>query len=65
MGVAQSVAALSRVLGPLIAGVLFTAFGRNSPFLWGAVLVAGAFLIAWRVPRGLAVAPQPPPGPAQ
>jgi len=65
MGVAQSVAALSRVLGPLIAGVLFTAFGRNSPFLWGAVLVAGAFLIGWRVPRGLAVAPQPPPGPAQ
>ena len=41
MGVAQSVGSLSRVLGPIIAGALFAAFGRNSPFLWGAVLVVG------------------------
>ncbi len=68
MGVAQSVGSLSRVLGPLIAGGLFTAFGPNSPFLWGAVLVLGALLIGWRVPRGMTAAlaprPQPPPGPA-
>jgi MFS family permease len=66
MGVAQSVGALSRVLGPLIAGGLFTALGRNSPFLWGAVLVAGALAIAWQVPRGIALAsgPEPPLGPA-
>jgi MFS transporter, DHA1 family, tetracycline resistance protein len=60
MGVAQSVGSLSRVLGPLLAGALFTGFGHNSPFLWGAVLVAGALAIAWRVPRGTAPADQPP-----
>ena len=35
MGVAQSVGSLSRVLGPVIAGALFAAFGRNSPFSVG------------------------------
>jgi hypothetical protein len=49
------------VLGPLIAGALFTDFGRGSPFLWGAALVIGALLIGWQLPR-LAVAP---PRPAQ
>ena len=39
MGVAQAIGSLSRVLGPIIAGALFGAFGRNSPFLLGAVLV--------------------------
>ena len=34
IGVAQSVGSLSRVLGPLIAGVLFSELGRASPFLW-------------------------------
>src|SRR5947209_1488315 len=42
VGIAQSVGSLARVLGPIIAGALFEAFGRNSPFLWGAVLVGGA-----------------------
>ena len=69
MGVAQSVASLSRVLGPLIAGSMFSEFGRGSPYLWGAVLVGGALSIGWRVPRpmapGATVAPQPPLGPAQ
>jgi len=55
MGVAQSVGALSRVLGPLIAGALFSELGRNGPFLWGAVLVAGGLLIGWRRPRPIAV----------
>jgi hypothetical protein len=55
------------VLGPLIAGALFAELGRGSPFLCGAVLVAGALLIGWRLPRGIAivVSPEPPPGPAQ
>lgn len=66
MGVAQSVGSLSRVLGPLIAGSLFTEFGRNSPFLWGAALVTAALLLGWRLPRNVATAaPQPPLGPAQ
>ena len=54
MGVAQSVGSLSRVLGPIIAGALFAGFGRNSPFLWGAVLVAAALAIGWRLPRAVA-----------
>jgi DHA1 family tetracycline resistance protein-like MFS transporter len=67
MGVAQAVGSLSRVLGPLAAGALFSAFGRGSPFLWGAALVAGALAIGWQVPRGVAMTPrpEPPPGPAQ
>jgi MFS family permease len=64
MGVAQSVGSLSRVLGPIMAGALFEAFGRNSPFLWGAVLVGAALLLSWRLPRASAAAPQlqPPRG---
>jgi MFS family permease len=60
MGVAQSIGSLSRVLGPIAAGALFAEFGRRSPFLWGAVLVAAALAIGWRLPRGVAspLAPQ-------
>src|SRR5947207_1448209 len=65
MGVAQSVGSLSRVLGPIIAGALFEAFGRNSPFLWGALLVGGALLLSWRLPRGAAAAVMPQPGQPQ
>jgi DHA1 family tetracycline resistance protein-like MFS transporter len=72
MGVAQSVGSLSRVLGPIIAGLLFAEVGRGSPFLWGAALVGCALLIGWRVPRPTAAdatcsarRPQPPLGPAQ
>ncbi len=66
MGVAQSVGSLSRVLGPLAAGALFTELGRASPYFWGAALVGGALLIGWRLPRPVTVAPQtqPPPGAA-
>jgi DHA1 family tetracycline resistance protein-like MFS transporter len=64
MGLAQSVGSLSRVLGPVIAGALFEAFGRNSPYLWGAALVGGALLLSWRLPRtATAAGPvHPPPG---
>jgi MFS transporter, DHA1 family, tetracycline resistance protein len=68
LGLAQSIGALSRVLGPLAAGGLFEVAGRHSPFLWGAALVVGALLAGWRVPRGIgAVAPrvEPPLGPAR
>jgi MFS family permease len=50
MGVAQSVASLSRVLGPLLAGALFAGLGRDSPFLCGMALVVAAALIGWRLP---------------
>jgi len=65
LGVTQSVGSLSRVLGPIIAGALFEAFGRNSPFLWGALLVGGALLLSWRLPRGAAAAVMPQPGQPQ
>jgi len=64
MGLAQSVGSLSRVLGPIIAGALFEGFGRNSPFLWGSALVAGALLLSWRLPRPIA-AGAPRVGPAE
>jgi DHA1 family tetracycline resistance protein-like MFS transporter len=50
MGVAQSVASLSRVLGPLLAGALFAGLGRDSPFLAGMVLVVVAVVLSWRLP---------------
>lgn len=56
LGVSQSVGSLSRVLGPAAAGFLFAEFGRNSAFLWGAVLVAGALLLALKLCRGLGAA---------
>jgi MFS transporter, DHA1 family, tetracycline resistance protein len=68
MGVAQSVGACSRVLGPLIGGALFMTSGRDSPFLWGVVLVAGALVIGWRMARQTAapaLAQEPPLGPAK
>lgn len=67
MGVAQSVGSLSRVLGPIVAGALFTELGRSSPFLWGAALIAAALAVGWRVPRPIAVAapPEPPLRPAE
>jgi DHA1 family tetracycline resistance protein-like MFS transporter len=61
LGVAQSVASLSRVLGPLLAGALFAGFGRNSPYFCGMVLVIAAALISWRLPpiERAAAAPRP------
>lgn len=54
MGVAQSIASLARVLGPILAGALYGGLGRNSPFLLGATLVGGALLVGRRLPRGIA-----------
>jgi MFS family permease len=68
MGVAQAVGALSRVLGPIVAGALFSGLGPSSPFLWGALLVVLALLTGWRLLNQLAPAavPRPqPPGAAE
>ena len=56
LGVSQSVGSLSRVLGPAAAGFLFGEFGRNAAFLWGAVLVGAALVVAFKLTRGLGVA---------
>src|SRR5439155_1076387 len=50
-------------LGALIAGSLFAALGRNSPFFWGALLVALSLLVAVRLPRP-AARPDPVSPPA-
>ena len=52
MGVSQSATSLSRVLGPLAAGLFFAVFGRNSPYFLAAVLVAVTLLLALKLPRG-------------
>jgi MFS transporter, DHA1 family, tetracycline resistance protein len=52
MGVSQSAASLSRVLGPLVAGYSFATFGRDSPYFLAAVVVVFTLLLALKLPRG-------------
>src|SRR5260370_6472885 len=61
LGVAQSVTALSRVLGPFIAGALSNLFAPVSPFLAGPLLVGCALLIPWPLPPPFPPPPPPPP----
>lgn len=51
MGVAQSAGSFARIVGPALAGVLFGAFGRQAPFWSGALILAVAVLLAWRLER--------------
>jgi MFS transporter, DHA1 family, tetracycline resistance protein len=44
LGVSQSAQSLARVIGPLVAGPLYAAFGRNAPY-WAAA--AAMALAAW------------------
>jgi len=46
LGLAQAVAALARVVGPLTAGIAFTVGGPGAPFLAGSAFVLLAALIA-------------------
>jgi|SRR5271165_1086147 len=67
LGVSQSVGSLSRVLGPAIAGFLFSYLGRAFPFIWGAALVIIALALALNLVRSLGgarLAERPPLGPA-
>ena len=57
LGVSQSVASLSRVLGPAVAGGFFAEFGRNATFWWGAAIVAIALLAALKLSRGIGAVP--------
>ncbi len=59
MGVAQSIASLSRVLGPLLAGALFAGLGRDAPFLAGMALVVAAAGLGWGIPPAEAAQPRP------
>jgi DHA1 family tetracycline resistance protein-like MFS transporter len=51
MGVAQSASSLARILGPALAGAVFTLWGRNAPFYVGALLMAVVVAMALRLPR--------------
>jgi MFS transporter, DHA1 family, tetracycline resistance protein len=51
MGVSQSAASLARILGPAVAGAVFTLWGRNAPYYLGTVLMAVVVAIALRLPR--------------
>ncbi len=51
MGASQSVQSLCRILGPITAGAAFTGFGRDAPYLAGAIILFIAFLIAVRATR--------------
>jgi DHA1 family tetracycline resistance protein-like MFS transporter len=51
MGVSQAASSLARIIGPALAGPLFTLFGRNAPYYAGAVVMAAVVAMALRVPR--------------
>lgn len=51
LGVAQSAASLARIIGPAVAGPLFTAFGRDAPYYASAAVMALAVAMALRLPR--------------
>jgi DHA1 family tetracycline resistance protein-like MFS transporter len=53
LGISQSVASFSRVIGPAAAGFCFTEFGRNAPFVVGALLVAAALFLTLQLVRRL------------
>jgi DHA1 family tetracycline resistance protein-like MFS transporter len=51
LGVAQSAGSLARIIGPAVAGPLFTAFGRDAPYYASAAVMALAVAMALRLPR--------------
>lgn len=44
MGASQSAQSLCRIMGPVTAGLAFTTFDRNAPYLGGAVILLLAFV---------------------
>ncbi len=48
MGAARSATIMSRVVGPVWAGFLFAAFGRDWPFFTGAVVMLVVMYVGWR-----------------
>ena len=56
LGVTQSVQSLMRILGPITAGALFAAWGRDMPYIAGAAILAAAFAVSLTMLRGRRVA---------
>jgi len=51
LGVSQSASSLARILGPAIAGPLFSAYGRDTPYYVAAAVMACVVGMALRLPR--------------
>jgi DHA1 family tetracycline resistance protein-like MFS transporter len=51
LGVNQSGQSLARILGPLIAGSVYGAVGRNAPYYVGAIIMAAVVAMAATLPR--------------
>jgi multidrug resistance protein len=49
MGVTQSVNSLTRILGPLWAGLMYDYLGPSAPYWGGAVITMGAVALVWSV----------------
>jgi len=49
MGVAQTYAGISRIIGPLFATNLFQYIGHSAPFYAGSVIVALVSILAFHV----------------
>tara|TARA_Y100001970_G_scaffold3191_1_gene3720 strand:- start:3191 stop:4345 length:1155 start_codon:yes stop_codon:yes gene_type:complete len=47
LGVNQSISSLSRIIGPVIAGFLFEFYGKNSPYIFGSIILI-LFLLIFR-----------------
>lgn len=52
LGVNQSAQSLARILGPALAGVVFTASGRDAPYYVGAIIMAAVVAMTIKLPRG-------------
>ncbi|MGY8992224.1 MAG: MFS transporter [Rhodospirillales bacterium] len=48
MGASRSAMTLARVLGPVLAGLIFWAIGKDWPYWVGAVIMAYVAVLAWR-----------------
>jgi DHA1 family tetracycline resistance protein-like MFS transporter len=59
LGLSQSVGALARVVGPLIAGLVFDYAGVPAPFLLSALLLLGAYVAARSLRGGRSVVAPP------
>ena len=49
LGLSQGIASLGRIVGPLIAGSIYSLIGPGAPFIFGSVLAFVALLIAFPV----------------
>jgi len=54
LGVSQSAQSLARILGPALAGAVYTLVGRNGPYFVSALVMAGVVVLALQIPRGRA-----------